>query len=107
MLKQSEMIIFVKINKKFADKCCKAQFTLIFLISDLMMNLKNFKVMPSNNEITEIDVSKALLTPGRLHYPKVAKKSKLDELLTRRTHLKTIEERALAAKKVCGSHKYF
>lgn len=30
----------------------------------------------------------------------MAKKSKLDEFLTRRTHLKAIEERALAAKKV-------
>lgn len=49
-------------------------------------------------EFEEIDISKALTTPGRLHYPKVAKKSKLDDFLARRSHLKVIEERNLAQK---------
>lgn len=66
----------------------------------LLANLKNLRVIPPSTDFTEIDVSKSLLTPGRFHYPKVAKKSKLDELLTRRTHLKAIEERIFAAKKV-------
>ncbi|XP_065199486.1 nucleosome-remodeling factor subunit NURF301 [Planococcus citri] len=71
--------------------------------SSVLANLKNLKVIPPKTEFTEIDVSKSLLTPGRLHYPKVAKKSKLDELLTRRTHLKALEERQLAAKKAAAA----
>lgn len=39
-----------------------------------------------------VDVSKALTTPGRLLYPKVARKSKLDDLLARRVQLKEAEE---------------
>lgn len=52
--------------------------------------------MPPITHFEEIDVSKALTTPGRLLYPKVAKKTRLDELLTRRTHLKILEERRIA-----------
>lgn len=60
--------------------------------------LKNLKVFPPITEFDEIDISKALTVPGRLHYPKVAKKTKLDDFLTRRTHLKFLEERTLAQK---------
>ncbi|XP_017781455.1 PREDICTED: nucleosome-remodeling factor subunit NURF301 isoform X2 [Nicrophorus vespilloides] len=59
-------------------------------------NLKDLRLVPSVTRFEEIDVSKALTTPGRLLYPKVAKKSKLDDLLTRRSHLKTLEERKIA-----------
>ncbi|XP_075219983.1 nucleosome-remodeling factor subunit NURF301 E(bx) isoform X3 [Lycorma delicatula] len=58
--------------------------------------LKHLKVYPPIMEFEEIDIMKALTSPGRLHYPKVAKKSKLDEFLPRRTHLKLIEERLLS-----------
>lgn len=71
-----------------------------FSIVDLLSNLKNLTVIPCNTDIETVDVSKSLLTPGRLLFPKVAKKSKLDELLTRRAHLKVLEERALSLKKV-------
>lgn len=47
-------------------------------------------------EFEEIDISRALLTPGRLLYPKVAKKSKLDDFLSRRSQLKAIEEKKIA-----------
>lgn len=43
-----------------------------------------------------MDISKALTTPGRLLYPKIAKKSRLDEFLGRRNHLKLMEERKIA-----------
>lgn len=58
--------------------------------------LKNLKVAPQITEFEEIDITKALTTPGRLLYPKIAKKSRLDEFLTRRTHLKILEERKIA-----------
>lgn len=57
--------------------------------------LKNLKIIPQVTEFEEIDISKALTTPGRLLYPKVAKRSRLDEFLTRRTHLKLLEERRI------------
>lgn len=66
------------------------------MVTDI--GLKNLKVYPAISEFEEIDISKALTTPGRLNYPKVAKKSKLDEFLTRRTHLKLLEERTLSQK---------
>lgn len=43
----------------------------------------------------EIDVCRALTAPGRLLYPKLAKKSKLDELLARRISLRDLEEQKL------------
>lgn len=39
-----------------------------------------------------IDVSKALNTPGRHYYPKVARKCRLDDLLERRTKLAEVEQ---------------
>ncbi|XP_039292245.1 nucleosome-remodeling factor subunit NURF301 isoform X2 [Nilaparvata lugens] len=55
----------------------------------------NLKVFAAISEFEEIDITKALLNPGRLLYPKVAKKSKLDDFLTRRMQLKALEERML------------
>ncbi|XP_076674855.1 nucleosome-remodeling factor subunit NURF301 E(bx) isoform X2 [Andrena cerasifolii] len=43
----------------------------------------------------EIDITKALTTTGRLYYPKIAKKTRIDDFLARRTHLKLLEERRL------------
>ncbi|XP_061402352.1 nucleosome-remodeling factor subunit NURF301 [Musca vetustissima] len=58
-----------------------------------MDNYKNVKVHSIDHaEIGTIDVSKSLSTPGRLLYPKVAKKSYLDDLLSRRLQLKEAEE---------------
>lgn len=56
-------------------------------------NYKHIKVNTiSNKNIGIIDVSKSLLTAGRLLYPKIAKKSFLDDLLSRRVRLKEAEE---------------
>ncbi|XP_017481790.1 PREDICTED: nucleosome-remodeling factor subunit NURF301 isoform X1 [Rhagoletis zephyria] len=44
------------------------------------------------NNIGTIDVSKSLAMPGRLMYPKIARKSRLDDLLARRLELKQAEE---------------
>lgn len=60
--------------------------------------LKNLEIVPTIQEFEEIDVTKALTSPGRLLYPKIAKKSKLDDLLARRVQLKVIEERRIAQK---------
>ncbi|XP_060530010.1 nucleosome-remodeling factor subunit NURF301 isoform X2 [Cylas formicarius] len=61
--------------------------------------LRNIEVVPMCAEFQHIDVSKALSAPGRLLYPKVAKKGILDELLSRRVQLKVIEERKIAQSK--------
>ncbi|XP_065360570.1 nucleosome-remodeling factor subunit NURF301 isoform X2 [Calliphora vicina] len=56
-------------------------------------NYKNVKVNKINGKnIGIIDVSKSLLMAGRLLYPKIAKKSCLDDLLSRRIRLKEAEE---------------
>lgn len=64
--------------------------------------LKNIEIIPLISEFEEIDVSKALTTPGRLLYPRVAKKGVLDELLARRLQLKILEERKISHSKAGG-----
>ncbi|KAJ1519876.1 hypothetical protein ONE63_004117 [Megalurothrips usitatus] len=64
--------------------------------------LRDLKVLPPITEFEEINVSAALTSPARLHYPKVARRSRLDELLGRRTALKILEERRLAHLKESG-----
>ncbi|KAG8222876.1 hypothetical protein J437_LFUL003521 [Ladona fulva] len=64
--------------------------------SSLATTLRQLKVFPYATKLDEVDVSRALLAPGRLLYPKVAKKTKIDELLVRRTQLKVAEERRMA-----------
>lgn len=56
-------------------------------------NYRNIKVHNVDSKrIGIIDVSKSLTAPGRLLYPKVAKKCFLDDLLSRRVQLKEAEE---------------
>ncbi|KAL1451374.1 hypothetical protein WDU94_005758 [Cyamophila willieti] len=62
--------------------------------------LQKLRIMPPVSAFEEIDISKALLAAGRIQYPKVARKSKLDEMLARRMHLKLVEERTLAQKAI-------
>jgi nucleosome-remodeling factor subunit BPTF len=69
-------------------------------------SLKHLTVFPPISKFEEIDITKALTSRGRLHYPKVAKKSRLDEFLTRRTHLKLLEERKFAQSVSGCSYKY-
>lgn len=57
--------------------------------------MKIEKVYTPIKEFEEIDITKALTTSGRLHYPKIAKKTRIDDFLARRTHLKLLEERRL------------
>lgn len=64
-------------------------------IEDKLAALRNLKVFPPITEFEEIDITRALTSPGRLHYPKIAKKSRLDEFLARRSHLKAVEERKI------------
>ena len=58
--------------------------------------LHNLNVLPPITEFEEINISAALTSSARLHYPKVVRRSRLDELLGRRTALKVLEERRLA-----------
>ncbi|XP_018314724.1 nucleosome-remodeling factor subunit NURF301 isoform X2 [Mycetomoellerius zeteki] len=61
----------------------------------ILAGMKIEKVFTPITEFEEININKALTTSGRLHYPKVAKKTKIDDFLARRTHLKVLEERKL------------
>ncbi|XP_012254800.2 nucleosome-remodeling factor subunit NURF301 isoform X2 [Athalia rosae] len=61
-----------------------------------LAGMKIEKVFLPIKKFEEIDVTKALTTPGRLHYPKIAKKTRIDDFLSRRTHLKLLEERRLS-----------
>ncbi|XP_030753207.1 nucleosome-remodeling factor subunit NURF301 isoform X3 [Sitophilus oryzae] len=67
--------------------------------------LKNIELIPPVSQFEEIDVTKALTSPGRLFYPKVAKKGILDDLLARRLQLKVLEERKIAQSKAGESQK--
>ncbi|XP_047346621.1 nucleosome-remodeling factor subunit NURF301 isoform X1 [Vespa velutina] len=60
-----------------------------------LAGMKIEKVFTPIKEFEEIDITKALTTPGRLHYPKIGKKTRIDDFLARRTHLKLLEERRL------------
>ncbi|KAL6258442.1 hypothetical protein P5V15_010398 [Pogonomyrmex californicus] len=64
-----------------------------------LAGMKIEKVFTPITEFEEINISKALTTAGRLHYPKTAKKTRIDDFLTRRTHLKLLEERKLQSVK--------
>lgn len=55
--------------------------------------LNNLRVFRPIAQFETIEISKALTSPGRLQYPKIAKKSKLDDFLHRRSNLKLLEER--------------
>ncbi|EEB14731.1 fetal alzheimer antigen, falz, putative [Pediculus humanus corporis] len=61
--------------------------------SETDKRLNNLRVFRPIMEFETIDVTKALTSPGRLQYPKIAKKSKLDDFLLRRSNLKLLEER--------------
>lgn len=61
-------------------------------IDSMPDEFKNITLIPDLNKFDSIDVSRALTAPGRLLYPKIAKKSKLDDLLVRRISLRDTEE---------------
>ncbi|KAJ0180501.1 hypothetical protein K1T71_003905 [Dendrolimus kikuchii] len=59
-------------------------------------SMRNFKVEKDDDGFEEIDVEKALSSSTRRYYPKIARKSKLDDFLARRTYLKFMEEKKLS-----------
>ncbi|CAH2086513.1 unnamed protein product [Euphydryas editha] len=61
----------------------------------LPASMKNMKVEKETEDFEEIDVEKALSSSTRRYYPKIARKSKLDDFLARRTYLKFMEEKKL------------
>ncbi|KAL4705133.1 hypothetical protein ACJJTC_018704 [Scirpophaga incertulas] len=61
----------------------------------LPSSLRNLSVERDEEDFEEIDVEKALKSSTRRYYPKIAKKSKLDDFLTRRTYLKFMEEKKI------------
>ncbi|KAJ8725630.1 hypothetical protein PYW08_003813 [Mythimna loreyi] len=67
------------------------------VMDKLPPSMRNLKVEKDDDGFEEIDVEKALSSSTRRYYPKIAKKSKLDEFLARRTYLKFMEEKKLAS----------
>ncbi|XP_058794232.1 nucleosome-remodeling factor subunit NURF301 isoform X2 [Phymastichus coffea] len=65
-----------------------------------LAGMKIQKVFQPVIEFNEIDITKALTTSGRILYPKIAKKSRVDDFLARRTHLKLLEERRFQTEKL-------
>lgn len=59
--------------------------------------LKNIELIDAVNSFDGLNVSAALSSRNRILYPKVAKKSMLDDLLRHRAQLKQIEEDKIAA----------
>ncbi|XP_015431575.1 PREDICTED: nucleosome-remodeling factor subunit NURF301 [Dufourea novaeangliae] len=70
-----------------------------------LAGIKIEKVFTPIKEFEEIDITKALTTSGRLHYPKIAKKTRIDDFLARRTHLKLLEERRLLQTEKSKEHQ--
>lgn len=62
----------------------------------LPSSMRNLKVEKDDDIFEEIDVEKALSSSTRRYYPKIARKSRLDEFLARRTYLKFMEEKKLS-----------
>lgn len=55
-------------------------------------DIQRVRLVQTVASFAEMDVSKALAAPGRMLYPKQAKKSKLDDLLAHRVALRDAEE---------------
>lgn len=66
------------------------------ILDKLPPSMRNMKVLDEAEEFEEIDIEKALCSSTRRHYPKIARKSKLDDFLARRTYLKFMEEKKIA-----------
>ncbi|XP_060810725.1 nucleosome-remodeling factor subunit NURF301 [Amyelois transitella] len=66
------------------------------VLEKLPPSMRNLTVEKENEDFEEIDVEKALSSSIRRYYPKVARKSKLDDFLNRRTYLKFMEEKKIA-----------
>ncbi|CAH2259231.1 nucleosome-remodeling factor subunit NURF301 [Pararge aegeria] len=63
--------------------------------STLPASMRNMELEKETEDFEEIDVEKALSSSTRRYYPKIGKKSKLDDFLARRTYLKFMEEKKL------------
>ncbi|XP_049867331.1 nucleosome-remodeling factor subunit NURF301 [Pectinophora gossypiella] len=66
------------------------------VLEKLPASMRNLKLEKDNEDFEEIDVEKALSSSTRRYYPKIARKSKLDDFLARRTYLKFMEEKKIA-----------
>lgn len=66
------------------------------VMEKLPPSMRNLKIEKDEDGFDEIDVAKALSSSTRRYYPKIARKSKLDDFLARRTYLKFMEEKKLA-----------
>lgn len=64
--------------------------------TDVPLELKNVEVIDTIDSFDNINVSSALAARNRLLYPKVAKKSLLDDLLRHRVQLQQIEQQKIA-----------
>lgn len=65
----------------------------------LGIDFTNMKILSPVEKLDEnVDLSSVLWSASRVPYPKIAKKCKTDQLLSRRMQLKIAEERSLMTK---------
>jgi nucleosome-remodeling factor subunit BPTF len=62
--------------------------------TNLPPELRGIELLPVMANFDGIDISRALTTSSRLLYPKIAKRSKLNDLLSRRIQLRELEEKS-------------
>lgn len=72
---------------------CSIRGLHVFIFLAVPPSMRNLIVEKEDDDFEEIDVEKALSSSTRRYYPKMARKSKLDDFLTRRTYLKFMEEK--------------
>ncbi|XP_038215302.1 nucleosome-remodeling factor subunit NURF301 [Zerene cesonia] len=65
------------------------------VLAKLPPSMRNMTLEKDTEDFEEIDVEKALSSSTRRYYPKIARKSKLDDFLARRTYLKFMEEKKI------------
>ncbi|XP_045520009.1 nucleosome-remodeling factor subunit NURF301 isoform X1 [Pieris brassicae] len=65
------------------------------VLAKLPPSMRNMTLEKDVEDFEEINVEKALSSTVRQYYPKIARKSKLDDLLARRTYLKFMEEKKI------------
>lgn len=87
--------MFKKIHLRCKILCIVIIMYSLWFFFSVLAGMKIEKVYTPITEFEEIDITKALTTNGRLYYPKIGKKTRIDDFLARRTHLKILEERRL------------
>ncbi|XP_041977903.1 nucleosome-remodeling factor subunit NURF301 [Aricia agestis] len=92
-VREGSIIKVLAVEPKTYEYLNSSQNDDVDVTSKLPMSMRNIKLEKETEDFDEIDVEKSLSSSTRRYYPKIGRKSKLDDLLARRTYLKIIEEK--------------